>query len=886
MAVLKINLKKSLNAALSLMAIISMSNNALSVPVLAAKNNPRSLALVNVAEQQDKKVTFSGEEGSGTLLAMMGAKHLGQCPLKHTDVKASVSGYVARVSVKQVFENKFDKKIEAIYTFPLPENAAVDEMTMRIGERVIKGKIKKRDEAREIYEQAKAAGHVASLLDQERPNIFTQSVANIEPGAKVEIEIKYVDTLPYEEGAYTFNFPTVVGPRFIPGNPVGQSGRGRLPDTDLVPDASRITPKVAAKGERAGHDISISLDIDAGVPIHSIASQLHEVKSNQQGTHAHVELANKETIPNKDFVLKWEVAGEKIQSGCLTHRDDKSGFFSLMLMPPKKVQPEEVSPKEMVFLVDCSGSQNGAPLEKAKETLSYIVDHMNSNDTFQVVAFSSGQKEFSERPQIASPEMKRKAKDFISHLYANGGTWMAPAVEKVCSMPNDDHRLRIVTFMTDGYVGNDMEIMGMIKKYRGKSRWFSFGTGNSVNRFLIDGIAREGGGEADYVLLNSPGETVGKKFYDRISTPLLTDVKVDYHDLEVKDIYPHELADVWAQKPLYIKGRYLKPGAGTITLTGYAGGKPYKQDLKVVFPEKQTANEVIKPMWARAKVDRLMSEDWYGAQQGKINKELQDEIVKTALDYHIMTQYTSFVAVEEKRVTKSAESHTVDVPVEMPDGVSREETLSDERPIVHDYRSMPSAGMNKTLQAYGGGGGAGGMALPTVRRAGNSWSSGPIAIAPSVVHSCGGRGYATPTEFSASSLPSPPLPTPKPSLAPTTTAQQKPKAEAQAHPKEAEKKASSSSKMDETLSNLLNSLKSNKNAKVSGVQLSDGKVLIKLTLTDLSASTLQKLKALGLETVITSQNDHSVIARITVEKLEELSRLVEVTKIEPARSSK
>lgn len=872
MAVLKINLKKSLNAALSLMAIISMSNNALSVPVLAAKNNPRSLALVNAAEQQDKKATFSGEEGSGTLLAMMGAKQLGQCPLKHTDVKASVSGYVARVSVKQVFENKFDKKIEAIYTFPLPENAAVDEMTMRIGERVIKGKIKKRDEAREIYEQAKAAGRVASLLDQERPNIFTQSVANIEPGAKVEIEIKYVDTLPYEEGAYTFNFPTVVGPRFIPGNPVGQSGRGRLPDTDLVPDASRITPKVAAKGERAGHDISISLDIDAGVPIHSIASQLHEVKSNQQRTHAHVELANKETIPNKDFVLKWEVAGEKIQSGCLTHRDDKSGFFSLMLMPPKKVQPEEVSPKEMVFLVDCSGSQNGAPLEKAKETLSYIVDHMNSNDTFQVVAFSSGQKEFAERPQIASPEMKKKAKDFISHLIANGGTWMAPAVEKVCSMPNDDHRLRIVTFMTDGYVGNDMEIMGMIKKYRGKSRWFSFGTGNSVNRFLIDGIAREGGGEADYVLLNSPGETVGKKFYDRISTPLLTDVKVDYHDLEVKDIYPHELADVWAQKPLYIKGRYLKPGAGTITLTGYAGGKPYKQDLKVVFPEKQTANEVIKPMWARAKVDRLMSEDWYGAQQGKINKELQDEIVKTALDYHIMTQYTSFVAVEEKRVTKGAESHTVDVPVEMPDGVSREETLSDERPIVHDYRSMPSAGMNKTL--------------PTVRRAGNSWSSGPIAIAPSVVHSCGGRGYATPTEFSASSLPSPPLPTPKPSLAPTTTAQQKPKAEAQAHPKEAEKKASSSSKMDETLSNLLNSLKSNKNAKVSGVQLSDGKVLIKLTLTDLSASTLQKLKALGLETVITSQNDHSVIARITVEKLEELSRLVEVTKIEPARSSK
>lgn len=879
MAILKINLKKSLNAALSLMATMSFTQNALMAPVMAARTAPRALALSNAVGQTEAKATFEGD-GSGTLVAMAGpGKQLGQCPLKHTDVKASVSGYVARVSVKQTFENKFDKKIEAIYTFPLPENAAVDEMTMRIGDRVIKGKIKKREEAREIYEQAKAAGHVTSLLDQERTNIFTQSVANIEPGAKVEIEIKYVDTLPYEAGAYTLHFPTVVGPRFIPGNAVGHEGRGRIADTDVVPDASRLTPKVAPAGQRAGHDISIAVDIDAGVPINSVASQLHEVKSNQQGTHAHVELLNKETIPNKDFVLKWEVAGEKIQSGCLTHRDEKSGYFSLMLMPPKKVQTDEVSPKEMVFLVDCSGSQNGPPLEKAKETLSYIVDHMNQNDTFQVVAFSSGQKQFSERPQTASPEMKAKAKEFIAHLQANGGTWMGPAVEKVCAMPNDDHRLRIVTFMTDGYVGNDMEILGMIKKYRGKSRWFSFGTGNSVNRFLVDGIAREGGGEADYVLLNSPGEAVGKKFYDRISTPLLTDVKVDFHALDVKEVFPHELADVWAQKPLYIKGRYLTPGAGTITLTGFAGGKPYKQDLKVVFPDKQPANDGIKSMWARAKVDRLMSEDWFGAQQGSINKELKDEVIKTALDYHIMTQYTSFVAVEEKRVTKAGETKTVDVPVEIPDGVSRESTvdelsMKDSRAITRGaFGKAVVLGAVSPVRAGGGGGGTGaGFGYASPRRA----SNGPVAVAPSASY-----GTYAPSQ---AVLPSAPLPSTKPQA--QAELKQGKLREKEAQKNEDQKKAALPAKLDKTLIKLLNSLHSNNNAKIDGLKVTDGKILIKITLSDISEATLQKLKALGLESLITSQGERSVIARIQLEKLEELSQLAEVTKIEPARSSK
>ena len=249
---------------------------------------------------------------------------------------------------------------------------------------------------------------------------------------------------------------------------------------------------------------------------------------------------------------------------------------------------------------------------------------------------------------------------------------MAPAVEEACKIPADKNRLRIVTFMTDGYVGNDMQIIGMIKKLRKTSRWFPFGTGNSVNRFLIEGMAKEGGGESEFVLLNSEKGEVGRKFYKRIASPVLTDVEVAVDGVPVKEVFPRQVADVWAQKPLYFKGRYLKPGAGTVTLTGFQQGLPYKQTLKVNFPESAPLNEGVASMWARAKVDMLMSQDYIAAQRGMFNAELKDEIVKTALAHHIMTQFTSFVAVDESEVTKGGDARKVAVPVEMPDGVSRE----------------------------------------------------------------------------------------------------------------------------------------------------------------------------------------------------------------------
>ena len=616
----------------------------------------------------------AGEEANceiGFLVAVAGTskKQLGRCPLKHTDVTAEVSGFVSRVIVKQQFHNPYKEKIEAVYTFPLPENAAVDEMTMRIGNRIIRGTIKKRDEAKQVYETAKAQGHVASLLDQERPNVFTQAVANIEPGQNVDIEIKYVNTLKYDSGAFTFSFPTVVGPRFNP-SPISRQVASPIKQVKQELDSPIVNPTFAPIGERAGHDIAISLNINSGIPINAISSKLHRCDIIRRGTNqAQVSLKPADKIPNRDFVVTWDVSGEQVQSGFLAHGDENGGVFSLFLIPPKRVVPQSLTPKELVFLIDCSGSQFGEPIKKAKEALNYILDHLNPNDTFQIVSFNHNTKFFSPQPKLVSASMRERAHRFVDSLEAEGGTWMQNAVEDVCGLPNPENRLRIVTFMTDGYVGNDVEIVHTIKKFRGKSRWFSFGTGNSVNRFLIDKIAAEGGGEAEYVLLNSSAEEVGKKFFDRISSPVLTDIDVEFSGVEVNEVYPRNKADLWAQKPLSIMGRYLRPGTGKVVLTGYSGGKPYKQEMPISFAQKESSNNVIDSVWARAKVEQLLSEEWLGWHNGLYKNDLKQDIIDTALKYHIMTPFTSFVAVEEDRATAGGAAKKVTVPVEAPQGL-------------------------------------------------------------------------------------------------------------------------------------------------------------------------------------------------------------------------
>lgn len=618
----------------------------------------------------------------------------GACPLKHTDVSAQVSGFIARVTVEQEFTNPTQDNIEAVYTFPLPEDSAVDRMEMTVGSRTISGEIHRREEASRIYLAAKEAGHVAALLDQERPNIFTQSVVNIMPGEVVKISISYTQMLKYEAGLYEFVFPMVVGPRYMPGDATGHSGTGAADDTNRVPDASRITPPITPEGTRAGHDISLRLEVAAGIPIQGVKCDSHEVDvAFPDQTTAVVELKNRQTIPNKDFVLRYEVAGEMVQSGLITTAPTGSGgYFALIMQPPKTARPRFVTPKEMMFIIDTSGSQMGEPMKKSKETMLHCIENVNPGDTFNMVQFAGGLKKLFDRSQPFNQNNKEAALKFLQECEAGGGTNMLPAIEAALAPPYDPNRLRVVVFFTDGYIGNDSDILNCVQNNLGSARVFSFGIGNSVNRFLIEKMAEIGRGASEVVLLGSDGQKVAEKFYGRIRNPILTDVTVDWGNLpvQVDEVYPKLTPDLFSSQPLVLKGRYTAPASGQIVVRAKVNGEPWERTLDVTLPRRQSDNDSLASIWARAKVDDLMSGDWAGVQRGSPDPAVKDAIVELALDHSLVTQYTSFVAVEKMVVTTGGAAKTIAVPVEMPEGVSYDGAMYG--PAAGSYGSYASLG--------------------------------------------------------------------------------------------------------------------------------------------------------------------------------------------------
>ena len=618
----------------------------------------------------------SETSGSLTVVDPQG-KPKAMCPLKHTDVKAEISGFISRVVVTQQFENPFKEKIEAVYTFPLPQNAAVDDMTMIVGDRTVRGKILPREEARVVYEAAKASGHVAGLLDQERPNIFTQSVANIMPGEQVKITISYVETLSYVNGAYEFVFPMVVGPRYIPGeqqtsNHKRSGGGGFSPDTARVPDASRITPRPAPLGMRSGHDISLDVTLDAGLIIDNLASKSHLVDIQRPDIRsARLRLKGNSTIPNKDFILRYDVAGQAIQDAMLTHRSEKGGFFTMILQPPDRVVPEDVTPKELVFVLDTSGSMEGFPIEKAKETMKLALDSLYPSDTFNLITFAGDTEILFPEPVPATAANMRKAQAFLRSRSGGGGTEMMTAIKAALKPSDDQSHVRIVCFMTDGYVGNDMEIISEVQKHQ-NARVFAFGIGSSVNRFLLDKMAEAGRGEVEYVALTDDGSAAARRFHERVRNPLLTDISIDWNGLPVADVYPQRIPDLFGAKPVVVTGRFTSPGRATIRLKGKMAGEDFVREVPVELPETMASHDVLASLWARARVDNLMGQDYQGAQSGNMRAELKDTITQLGIEYRLMTQFTSFVAVEEMIVTDGGQPRRIDVPVEVPAGVNPE----------------------------------------------------------------------------------------------------------------------------------------------------------------------------------------------------------------------
>ncbi len=749
----------------------------------------------------------------------------GLCPLKHTDVRANISGPLARVTVTQEFENPFAEKIEAVYTFPLPPDAAVDDMTMLVGDRRIRGIIKTREEARRIYDDAKRAGHVTSLLDQERPNIFTQSVANITPGAKVKITISYVETVPYEAGSYEFNFPMVVAPRYMPGQPVGKQGGGWAPDTTRVPDASRISPPVTPEGTRAGHDISVEVKIDAGVSIESLASKTHDVAIERPGLNrAVVRLRDQATIPNKDFIVRYAVAGKRVEDAVLVHKSGKDGYFTLILQPPERVTPAEITPKELVFVLDTSGSMSGFPIQKAKETMRLALDGLNPRDTFNLITFAGDTHILFPQPVAATPENLRAAREFLESRRGSGGTEMMKAIRAALEPSDHQDHVRVVCFMTDGEVGNDMEIIAEVQRHA-NARVFAFGIGSSVNHFLLDNVARYGRGEVEYVGLKDDGSAAARRFHERVRSPLLTDIAIDWGGLPVTEVYPARIPDLFAAKPVVISGRYAAPGSGTIRLRGRMAGRDFTREIRVNLPATERENDVLGTLWARRKIADLMSQDFQGMQYGTPRAEIKDQITKLGLEFRLMTQFTSFVAVEEKTVTEGGQPRQVQVPVEMPEGMSYEGVFGKEADMAAVSRPMYAA-----RQMMVSGGPVGGVMGGVFERA-------PVRLA---------------------APPAPPVP--------QRAAQ--------------EKAAIRQSRADPSIVAAIERVKFGGRPSVDESRfVFGGEAYVRITLAGASTANLEQLRQAGL--TIVRQNGNTITGHILLTKLEGLSKLLFVTWIAP-----
>jgi Ca-activated chloride channel family protein len=618
--------------------------------------------------------------GQGQLMAKRsegGGEKLVPVPLKHTDVKASVIGYIGAVDVQQQFQNPYSDKIEAIYVFPLPQNAAVDEFIMTIGARKIRGIIRERHEAEQIYQQARNQGYVASLLTQERPNVFTQSVANIEPGKQIDIDIKYFNTLVYVDGYYEFVFPMVVGPRF---NPPGYTdGIGAVPQGNFGTSGQKTEMQYLAPDQRSGHDISLAVEIDAGVPIENLDSRNHKIASKQLSpTKTVVTLDPADSLPNRDFVLRYKVAGKSVKPALIAQRDATGGYFTLMLFPPELLNDLPRQTLEFVFTIDISGSQSGKPLEQEKAATRYALTHMGPDDTFQVIRFGNTAQKLFPAPQPVTAANVRNALKWVDGFEANEGTMLIDGLHASLLFPHDESRTRYVAFLTDGFIGNDAEAIAETRKCLGPAHLFSFGVGQSTNRYLLDGLARMGRGAVAYLGLNDDANTVMGHYFERISHPALSDIVIDWGGAKVHEVFPEQVPDLYVGRPIVLTGRFEGELPTSISLQAKVGGHLQRIEIPVQTTDARTDSKALPAVWARMKIADLADRASFES-----GIDLPTQVRQIAMEYNLLSAYTAFVAVDSTVRPPGDHGVTVGVPVPVPEGVRYDTTVQEAGSVQH-----------------------------------------------------------------------------------------------------------------------------------------------------------------------------------------------------------
>lgn len=603
---------------------------------------------------------ISGESGDKTLSPYFFVKSddpaIDQLPLKATSAAVNISGVIADVVVTQVYKNEGKKAIEAIYIFPASTRAAVYGMKMVIGKRIIEAKIKKRDDARKEYEQAREQGKSASLLEQQRPNVFQMNVANIMPNDEIKVELKYTELLIPTDQVYEFSYPTVVGPRY-----------SNTKESAAPASEKWVKNPYLHEGEKPTYSFDIAVNLAAGMPIKELTSTSHKVSATYTGpSTAKVTLDRSDTSGgNRDYILRYRLAGDKIQSGLLLFEGEKENFFLLMMQPPKKITDARIPGREYIFIVDVSGSMFGFPLEISKKLLRNLIGSLRPSDKFNVLLFSGGSSLMSEESLPATMENIDKAINVIDRQKGGGGTELLPALKRALLLKKAEGFSRSVIIATDGYVSVEVEAFDFIRSHLGDANMFAFGIGSSVNRHIIEGMAHVGMGEP--FVITKPDEALvqAERFRKMVQSPVLTNVKVKFNGFAAYDVEPLAIPDVLAERPVIVFGKWRGKTQGTITLTGISGDGKYAEtiDVSKVRPEKTNAS--LKYLWARQRITLLSDYNKLRSDDKRVK-----EVTELGLAYNLLTAYTSFVAIDNEIRNKDGKPDTVNQPLPLPQGVS------------------------------------------------------------------------------------------------------------------------------------------------------------------------------------------------------------------------
>ncbi|MAY19700.1 MAG: marine proteobacterial sortase target protein [Erythrobacteraceae bacterium] len=558
-----------------------------------------------------------------------------------TDIVANVSGQTARVTVTQAFRNTSDQWMEATYLYPLPEDGAVDTLKMVVGDRIFDGKIKPREEAREMYEEALENGQKAGLVEQHRPNMFQNSIANIGPGETVLVQIEFQAPIRQVAGDYSLRMPLVVGPRYLAG---GEGAGGTMTRAAALAGADDLVaptadPEMVARVGGGLNPVSITVNLDPGFTAEAISSPYHRVNVAGSGEKRTITLADGAVPANRDFELRWSAAGDAPALGLFKQRNGELDYVMATVTPPSVERSRPVPPREMIFVIDNSGSMAGESMPAAKRSLLYALGTLRPQDRFNIIRFDDTMTVLFGSAVAASTRNLDEARRFTNSLDANGGTEMLPALEAALRDTSGDERVRQVIFLTDGSLSNEAEMMEEIQRNRGKSRVFMVGIGSAPNNFLMRRMAEAGRGTFTNVGMGDEAESQMQRLLDRLAQPVATNLTASVEGGNI-DFAPRDLPDLYAGEPLVLLGR-TRHLAGTLTVSGLIDGQRWSQQVDLT---QATASDVVAKLWASRRIAEVEAERY----SGQMDYERADKsIEELGMAFHLVTSRTSLIAIDE-----------------------------------------------------------------------------------------------------------------------------------------------------------------------------------------------------------------------------------------------